>query len=302
MGRSWLRQPERGSYLALRLITWIATRFGRRLSRVLLYPISAYFVLFSGASRRASLDYLQRVRAQAVNWLDVFRHYHYFASTLLDRIYFLSGQHDLFEIQMHGAEIVQRQVERGQGCLLLGSHLGSFDAMRALGILQKQLPIKVLMYEENAKKINAVLNAINPAMTDSVIAIGAPDALLKVKEEIDRGTLVGILGDRVMFDDRQISATFFGEKTVFPGGPMLLASALKVPVVLCFGLYRGGNRYDIYFELLAECIEISRQDRAKDMASWTQKYVDRLEYYCRLAPYNWFNFYNYWDTDAPRPV
>ncbi len=83
---------------------------------------------------------------------------------------------------------------------------------------------------------------------------------------------------------------------------MLLASALKVPVVLCFGLYRGGNRYDIYFELLAECIEISRQDRAKDMASWTQKYVDRLEYYCRLAPYNWFNFYNYWDTDAPRPV
>lgn len=302
MSRSWLRQPERGSYLALRLITWIATRFGRRLSRVLLYPISAYFVLFSGASRRASLDYLQRVRAQAVNWLDVFRHYHYFASTLLDRIYFLSGQHDLFDIRMYGAEIVQRQGECGQGCLLLGSHLGSFDAMRALGILQQHLSIKILMYEENAKKINTVLNAINPAMTDSVIAIGAPDALLKVKEEIDRGTLVGILGDRVMFDDRVISATFFGKKAVFPGGPMLLASALKVPVVLCFGLYRGGNRYDIYFELLAECIEINRQDRAKDTAYWTQKYVDRLEYYCRLAPYNWFNFYNYWDTDAPRPI
>ena len=302
MSRSWLRQPERGSYLALRLITWIATRFGRRLSRVLLYPISAYFVLFSGASRRASLDYLERVGARAANWLDVFRHYHYFASTLLDRIYFLSGQHDLFEIQVHGAEVVQRQVECGQGCLLLGAHLGSFDAMRALGILQEGLPIKVLMYEENAKKINAVLGAINPAMVDSVIAIGATDALLKVKEEIDRGTLVGILGDRVMFDDRQVSATFLGEKTGFPGGPMLLASALEVPVVLCFGLYRGGNRYDIYFELLAECIEINRQDRAKDMASWTQKYVDRLEHYCRLAPYNWFNFYNYWDTDAPRPV
>jgi predicted LPLAT superfamily acyltransferase len=301
VSRAWLRQPEQGSYLALRLITWIATRFGRRLSRVLLYPISAYFVLFSHASRRASLDYLQRVRAQAVNWLDVFRHYYYFASTLLDRIYFLSGQHDLFEIQMHGAEIVQRQGERGQGCLLLGSHLGSFDAMRALGILQQHLSIKVLMYEENAKKINTVLNAINPAMTDSVIAIGAPDALLKVKEEIDRGTLVGILGDRVMFDDRVISATFFGKKAVFPGGPMMLASALKVPVVLCFGLYRGGNRYDIYFELLAECIEINRLDREKEVTNWTQKYVDRLEHYCRLAPYNWFNFYMYWDKDATRP-
>src|SRR3989337_3824633 len=98
MSRPWLRQPERGSYLALRLITWIARRFGRRLSRVLLYPISAYFVLFSGASRRASLDYLQRVRARAANWLDVFRHYHYFASPLLDRLYFLSGPHHLLAI------------------------------------------------------------------------------------------------------------------------------------------------------------------------------------------------------------
>ena len=203
---------------------------------------------------------------------------------------------------MHGVEIVQSQRKHGQGCLLLGSHLGSFDAMRALGILQQHLSIKVLMYEENARKITNVLNAINPAMADSVIAIGAPDALLKVKEEIDRGTLVGMLGDRVMFDDRAISATFFGEKAVFPCGPMLLASALKVPVVLCFGLYRGGNRYDIYFELLSECIDINRQDRATETAYWTQKYVDRLEYYCRLAPYNWFNFYNFWDADVPRPV
>ncbi len=300
MSRSWLRQSERGSLLALRLIMWIAVHLGRRISRILLYPISAYFVLFSGASRRASQDYLRRVLARAVNWLDVFRHYHYFAATLLDRTYFLIGRHDLFDLQVHGAEIVLKQVERGQGCLMLGSHLGSFDALRALGILQQRLPLKVLMYEENAKKINAILNAINPAMADSVIAIGAPDTLLKVKEEVDRGTLVGILGDRVMFDDKLIISTFLGEKTVFPGGPMLLASALKVPVILCFGLYRGGNRYDIYFELLAESVEISRTNREKDMIDWTQRYVDRLEYYCRLAPYNWFNFYNYWDTDAQR--
>ena len=302
MSRSWLRQPERGSYLAIRLMTWIAARLGRRISRVLLYPISAYFLLFSGVSRRASQDYLRRVHARAASWLDVFRHYHYFAATLLDRTYLLNGRHDLFDVHVHGAEIIQRQVERGQGCLLLGSHLGSFDALRALGILQQRLPLKVLMYEENARKINAVLNAINPAIADTVIAIGAPDTLLKVKEEIDRGTLVGILGDRVMFNDRQVNSTFLGERTVFPGGPMLLAGVLKVPVILCFGLYRGGNRYDVYIELLAESVEISRQNREKDLSRWTQKYVDRLEYYCRLAPYNWFNFYNYWDTDVQRAV
>lgn len=300
MSQSWLHQAERGSYLALRLITWIAAHLGRRLSRFLLYPISAYFLLFSGASRRASQDYLHRIYARTVGWRDVFRHYHYFAATLLDRTYFLTGRHDLFDVRVHSAEIIQRQVARGQGCFLLGAHLGSFDALRALGILQQRLPIKVLMYKENAKKINAVLNAINPTMADSVIAIGSPDTLLKVKEEIDRGTLVGILGDRVMFNDKLVSATFLGEKTFFPGGPMLLAGALKVPVILCLGLYRGGNRYDVHFELLAESVEINRQNREQDISYWTQKYVNRLEYYCRLAPYNWFNFYNYWNTDASR--
>lgn len=298
VSRSWLRQPERGSYWAIRLMTWLAALLGRRTSRVLLYPISAYFFLFSGVSRRASQDYLRRIHGRATRWRDVFRHYHYFAATLLDRVYFLNGRHDLFDVRVHGAQIIQRQVERGHGCLLLGSHLGSFDALRALGVLQQRLPLKVLMYEENARKVNAVLNAINPAFADTVIAIGAPDTLLKVKEEVDRGTLVGILGDRVMFNDRLVHARFLGVDTIFPAGPMLLADVLKTPVILCFGLYRGGNRYDVYIELLADAIEISRSSREKDLNYWTQRYVDRLEYYCRLAPYNWFNFYDYWGTDV----
>lgn len=298
MSRSWLRQPERGSYWAIRFMTWLAALLGRRICRGLLYPISAYFFLFSGASRLASQDYLRRVHGRSTGWSDVFRHYHCFAATLLDRTYFLSGRHDLFDVHVHGADIIQDHVERGQGCLLLGSHLGSFDVLRALGVVQQRLPLKVLMYEKNAKKINAVLNAINPAIADTVIAIGAPDTLLKVKEEIDRGTLVGILGDRVMFNDRMVKARFLGSETVFPAGPMLLADVLKVPVILCFGLYRGSNRYDVYIELLAETIEVGRSSREKDLSHWTQQYVNRLEYYCRSAPYNWFNFYNYWDTDA----
>jgi predicted LPLAT superfamily acyltransferase len=25
-----------------------------------------------------------------------------------------------------------------------------------------------------------------------------------------------------------------------------------------------------------------------------QRYVERIEYHCRNAPYNWFNFYDFW--------
>jgi predicted LPLAT superfamily acyltransferase len=30
------------------------------------------------------------------------------------------------------------------------------------------------------------------------------------------------------------------------------------------------------------------------MRQWLQAYVARLEHYCRLSPYNWFNFYDFW--------
>ena len=131
-------------------------------------------------------------------------------------------------------------------------------------------------------------------MAETVINVGAPDAMLLVKDCLDRGGLVGILGDRIVKDDKTVSCCFLGKDARFPAGPMLLASVLKVPVILFFGLYRGGRRYDIYFELFAEQVVLHREGRTQALQQLTQHYVDRLEHYCRTAPYNWFNFYDYW--------
>jgi predicted LPLAT superfamily acyltransferase len=79
----------------------------------------------------------------------------------------------------------------------------------------------------------------------------------------------------------------------------LLAALTGCPVILFFGLYRGNNRYDAHFELLAERIDLDRCHRQEQLAEWAQRYADRLEHYARLAPYNWFNFYDYWAEDAP---
>ncbi|MCZ6575354.1 MAG: lipid A biosynthesis acyltransferase [Acidiferrobacterales bacterium] len=294
MSRHWLGQSERGSKFMLRLITWIALRLGRAPARALLYPICGYFIVFSRRARRASRQYLERVLGRAVGIMEVCRHYHCFAATILDRVFLLGGRHEIFDIDAHGADVILQRVKKGEGCILLGSHLGSFEVLRTLGIAMAHLPIKILMYEENAQKVSEIIASLNPALSNSVIPIGTPDSMLRVKECLDQGELVGILGDRVAQDDKIVRCSFLGQPTHFPAGPMLLAAALGVPVILCFGLYRGGNRYEIYTELLADRIKISRTDRSGDLQRWTQRYVDRLEHYCRSAPYNWFNFYDYW--------
>ncbi len=115
--------------------------------------------------------------------------------------------------------------------------------------------------------------------------------MLAVKERLDRGELVGILGDRTFSGERTVTCSFLGEPALFPEGPFLLAALLQVPVVLFFGLYQGDRRYAVHFELLADPIPFGYNRRSDEIRPWVEQYVRRLEHYCRLYPYNWFNFY-----------
>jgi predicted LPLAT superfamily acyltransferase len=55
----------------------------------------------------------------------------------------LTGEFHRFDIKFHQRELLHRQVEDGQGCILLGSHLGSFEVLRALGVTRAEYPLKV---------------------------------------------------------------------------------------------------------------------------------------------------------------
>ncbi len=299
MNRTWSKQRERGSPFAIRLIRWIALHCGRGVARCALYPITAYFLLLAGPQRRASGDYLRRVLGRKPALWQTAKHIHTFAATILDRIYWLTDQHERFDIRIHRSDVIFDQLKKGQGCILLGSHLGSFEALRALALSQAHFTLKVLMYRDHNQTLTRMLEALNPDLAATVIDLGGPNALLRVHESLARGDWIGMLGDRLGASDKVCHCRFLGEDTAFPAGPVLLAASLQVPVILFFGLYRGGNRYDLYFERLADRITVDRRQRQAAVQQWTQRYADRLEHYLRRAPYNWFNFYDYWEDRAP---
>jgi predicted LPLAT superfamily acyltransferase len=294
MSGHWATQRERGSVFAMKLITWIAFKFGRSVSRAVLYPVCLYFVLFARAGVRASRQYLGYVFGRPATWREVFQHHFVFASVLLDRAFMLAGRTQNLDVAVQNRELVYRLAEKGQGSLLLGAHMGSFDVTRDVGHRRLRVVVNMMMYEENARKLNAVIASFGGHRRMKVIPIGAVDSLIRAKDRLDQGEWVGILGDRVVATDRVIRVPFLGRQASFPAGPFLVASALKVPVVMFTCLYLGGNQYKEYFELFAEEIVIDRRNREADLVKWVQRYAERLEYYCRLAPYNWFNFYDFW--------
>ena len=290
----WVVQPERSNAVALRLIVWVALKLGRPAARLLLYPICLYFMIVSRRTRAASKKYLRIVLDHEPGFAEGFRHYHCFAAALLDRVFLFNDQYARFDVSVYGEEIVADLVMRGEGCLLLGAHLGSFEIIRALSRKCPGVRVSLVMYEDNARQFNSVLRAVNPHLFLRVIALGQVDSMLKVEAALQCGDFVGMLGDRTIQDEGTVACEFLGEQARFPIGPFRVAAMLKRPIVLMFGLYRGGNRYDIFFERLADIREAPRMQRDRFLEGSLRRYVARLEHYCRLAPYNWYNFYDFW--------
>jgi predicted LPLAT superfamily acyltransferase len=295
MSKSWIHQSERGSPFAVRLIIWIALHLGRPVARAFLFPIALYFFLAAREQRAASQSYLTRSWGRPPSAREVVRHIHCFASTVLDRVFLLTDRHRQLDIRIHRPELVLDLAETGRGCILLGSHIGSFEVLRALAVERKRLPLRILMDPEHNRAITKLFAALNPQIADTVIPLGGIDTLLRVKEALAGGCMVGMLGDRVTDTNKVTHCRFLGADAGFPAGPAILASTLKVPVILFVGLYRGGRRYDVYFEALEAHGDWDRSEREDAIRRWTQSYADRLAYYLRLAPYNWFNFYDFWN-------
>src|SRR2546430_8159998 len=200
--RRWTDLPERGNPAMIRLIHWTAIAIGRWAARLLLYPTTLYFVISARTARRVSYEYLTRVRGRPAHWWHVFRHFHCFAATILDRVYLLRGEFERFDVTIHDREVLHRQVESGKGCILLGSHLGSFEVLRTMGVTQQDLALKVLMDPAHNENITRFLDALNPEIANTVIVSDRADASLRVKEGLDAGFLIGTLGDRVSSDGK----------------------------------------------------------------------------------------------------
>jgi len=299
--KAWLERPEGGSAWALRLFTAIALGLGRTVSRLILLPITAYFLLRRAPERRASRAYLARVLGRTPSWLEVARHFHTFAGVTLDRIYFLTQTLRRFDTRMVGIEQLHRAMDLGQGVLLIGAHVGSFDALRAASTLRPDVTVRVVLDAEHSPVLSAILRQHNPQIAAGIInpRKDGTEVVLEIGAALQQGALVTMLADRGRPGNSMVSVDFLGDPAEFPTAPWQIAAALHVPIVLCAGLYRGGRRYDLHFELVTERLHIDRRQRQQQLQEVVQAFADRLAALVRLAPYNWFNFYDFWNERAP---
>jgi predicted LPLAT superfamily acyltransferase len=295
--RTWLSTAETGSVFGIRFLVLLCTLFGRAVARAALRPVVLYYLLLHAGARNSSRQYLQRILGRAT-WPMIYRHFLNFAEVALDRVFLLKGQFHRFQVGSDGFQHLRKLHAERRGAILLGAHLGSFEAMRLIAD-SRSLPINIITYRGNAKMLNAVLQSITPGAVGRFLELapGELGSIFRIRELIEAGELVAILGDRAELDPHVAVADFLGAQARFPASLYLLAAVLGCPIYLTFSIYRSPNRYDCYCEPFAERVELGRGHRDEGVAGYVQRYAQRLEHYCRLEPGNWFNFFDFWGAN-----
>lgn len=285
--------PERGNRFAMRVALFLVRKVGPQRLGWLLGPVSLYFFLFNTSARRASRAYLRRVMAEPPKTSAVLRHMRSFAQGVLDRIFFLLDTPHAPSIRVAGREQFLHALAAGRGCLLLGAHIGSFEALRALG-REHAIPLRMLMYRSNLGGATHVLEALDPAYAQTIIPIGEMDTMLRVAECLGRGEIVGILGDRTPDTSRCAEGRMLGGNVNIPEGPFRLALATGAPLVLVSAIRAADGVYDVQFESFGVSYPALRQGRAAFVQRAAERYVGWMEALCLRHPFSWFNFYDYW--------
>ena len=280
--------------LLLHTIRWIVLRLGWRAGWLLLVPITAWFYATSAAAKAASRAYLSRALERPVRRADVFAHLFSFGAVIMDRVLLAAGRAGRFRITVVGLENLRGIIDGGRGCVLLGAHLGSFEVLRCLA---RQAPVAVrpVMYRRNAGTLTRVIEQLDPELAARVIELGSLSAVLQLRDCVQAGEIAGVLADRAPAGQQMVGAPFLGARAAFPAGPFLLAAGLGVPVMLCCGLRTGQRRYEIRFEPFADPLALPGGRHSAALSACVARYAAWLEAACLAHPFNWFNFYDFWE-------
>lgn len=305
----WAKQQEVKGLWGMRIMLAVWRLLGRRAFSLLLRPVVAVYWLTATSARQASQGWIARVKAQLAHrglpqpaHLNSYQHFLRFGNAMLDKVASWRGELRL------GSDVVFAPdakaalgVESPQGKLLLASHLGDVEACRALAQLDGTKTINALVFSENAQRFKQIMQEMAPQAGLNLLPVTdiGPDTAMLLKEKLDRGEWVAIVGDRIAVnrqrgsDWRVIWSPFMGQPAPFPQGPFILASILRCPVVLIFAIQQQ-NRLHIHCEPFADPLLLPRPQRQAALQSAVNRYAERLEHYALLSPLDWFNFFDFW--------
>ncbi|MFC4701786.1 hypothetical protein ACFO4O_16665 [Glaciecola siphonariae] len=313
----WSQMQEAGTVAGMRFLYWLYRIFGRPVFSLVMYPVALYFVLFRAQQRNASLQYLRANHAYQVaskyqptcskrkpNYISVLIHFKHFAEVILDKLLGWLIDIEESDFVLSNQALVNTLLNDSRGQLIVGSHFGNLEFCRGFMQRYKSKVINILLYDKHAGNFVKIMQKENADSRLNVFQVDEFDVttIMMLKEKVAKGEWVFIAGDRVPLSglERTVDVNFLGKPAPLPIGPYMLAKALACPMVYMFAYRDKTHNNKVFFDVTAVCdsLTLSRKNKLDDITKYAQLFADKLQQHSLRAPYQWFNFYNFWQPQA----
>jgi predicted LPLAT superfamily acyltransferase len=297
-----IRAPQYGGYIGNMFMLW-AGRICLPLGYILVTFVALGIWLGNAKARNASIDYLNRIfrpRPIFIRWWQSYRHMLTFGILLLDRSVALAGKNAAFEVVVPEFKQLCDALQPDRGFLILTGHFGSPElAAPHIKDLDDSRPMNFVMYRDIQDKTEQFHSSQWKAV-ESVRVISSTDPLsagVQIMAALQRHESVGIRADRAM-SGRTIPVTLLGRSVGLPAGPFTAAVLSGAVVITAFNLRVGYRRYCNH-TMPPRCYEFTDQvSKQAAIEQAARDYARELEKLLRRYPYQWSNFYLFWDEPA----
>jgi predicted LPLAT superfamily acyltransferase len=298
--RRWTGQSRGGVFGHWFFIT-LTRAFGRTLAYWVIYPVTLYFLITAPAARAASREFLRRA-VGPTDWprsmIRSYRHLLAFARTMVDRALFRTRGKSAFRYTEEGIHRIQEAAAAGKGAVLLTAHVGNWELAGGLLPGAAAEKLAVVAYEGERERIAQFMKRSGGPQF-RIIDVGRDFlASLEMIRALRGGALLAMHGDRPI-GGQVISVPFLGREARFPVGPFLLAAVSGAPLIATFSLQVGPADYRFFANEPQRLSFTAGQSRDDQLRVWVEQYVGVLESLARQYPYQWFNFYDFWDAPPP---
>jgi lauroyl/myristoyl acyltransferase len=184
--------------------------------------------------------------------------------------------------------LVRAETARGQGVLVLATHMSNFDLL-GLSVGAQGLPIQMLSLA-NPRAGFHLLNYLRAKAGFEVTPITLQSLRAAIRRLKGGGiVLTGV--DRPIPEDREL-IEFFGRPAYLPVGPVRLALMTGALVIVASCYYEPDQGYALE---VTEPLEMIRTGhRRQDILTNVRRLTDILEEHVRARPEQWMMFHPFW--------
>lgn len=247
--------------------------------------VIVFYMIFRPSATKAQyqLFHLRFGKNKVQSLLSVYRNMRQFGKVIIDRFAVYGGRQ--FNITIENNKWLEDCYQSDLPLVILSGHIGNFE-LAGYFLKPKNKQMYVVMYGgDKAVVMQNRTKFLTPNDIHLIFSQSDTNYLFEINNALANGDMLAMLADRVFGSKRTLTTNILDKDVRLPLGPFKTTLLRPANICVVFAVKTSTRDYTIY---LTPINATTPQELADNYA----KEIDKI---MRRYPYQWFNYYNFWN-------